>query len=88
MRGKRQIDAAIRHAYTAAQRNGHKQHWRMEQLRHLFEKLHAEADELERAIVDESEERVLEEMGDVIWTAVMIVDHDRCLGPWEGEEKT
>jgi NTP pyrophosphatase (non-canonical NTP hydrolase) len=86
-RGERQIDAAIPHAYAAALRNGHKKHWRMEQLRDLFENLHKECDELERAIVDENEERVLEEMGDVIWNAVMIVDHDRLLGPWEGEEQ-
>ena len=71
------------HEQRAAERNGHKPHWRDESLANLFKKLREEVDEMEAAFLNESNDRKLEEYGDVKWTATMIADHDHLLGEWE-----
>lgn len=76
MRGKKPIEHGFVEALKAAQRNSHKRHWRTLTLKFLFEKLEEEVDELNQAVLDCNPQRILEELGDVLWTAIMIVDHD------------
>lgn len=71
------------HEQRAAERNGHKPHWRRETFARLFAQLREEVAEMEYAFLMESDERKLEEYGDVKWTATMIADRDYLLGEWE-----
>lgn len=82
-RGAVPILRGAAHEQRAAERNGHKPHWRDESLANLFKKLREEVDEMEAAFLNEPNERKLEEYGDVKWTATMIADHDYLLGEWE-----
>lgn len=83
MRGRAQIQVAMPEAQKAAIRNGHKGDWRRAPLKALFDKLYEEFDEYYEAVLSGNTERVREEMGDVIWTAIMIADHDLMLGDLE-----
>lgn len=66
-------------AFRAAQRNAHKQDWRREPLKSLFEKLTEEVRELCLEVVAESDIRLAQEFGDVVWVAIMIADHGLML---------
>ena len=87
MRGKKPLKAAWVQAQIAADRNAHKPGWRQEPLRNLFEKLDEEVDEYHEAVMSGDLQRVREELGDLIWTATMIADHDAALGDWEPEDE-
>lgn len=76
MRGEEQIRAGFFEAQKAAYRNGHKGDWRHEDaLYELWKKLEDKIRELEQEIVSEEPERAREELGDALWTLIMIVDH-------------
>lgn len=79
MRGERLIEAAMREAQKAATRNAGKGDWRRWPLKRLFEKLEEEALEFEEAVLGGDPERIREELGDALWCAVMIADHDMML---------
>lgn len=84
MRGQRgalQIEAAFKEAQKAATRNAHKRNPRQETLNFWLRKTEEERDELEQAILcanpadPKSIERVLEELGDYLWSGICAVDH-------------
>lgn len=83
MRGQAQIEVATLEAQKAAARNGHKGDWRRVPLKVLFDKLYEELDEYYTAVLLGDPQRIREELGDVIWTAAMIADHDLMLGDLE-----
>jgi NTP pyrophosphatase (non-canonical NTP hydrolase) len=83
VRGQAQIQQAMSEAQKAATRNGHKGDWRRLPLKALFDKLYEELDEYYEAVLSGDPQRILEELGDVIWTAIMIADHDLMLGDLE-----
>jgi len=85
VRGAHAIRAAAVEAQKAAVRNTGKPDWRREPLRKLFDKLDEEAQEFHEAVLSGDLERVCEELGDLVWVAVMIADHDQALGEWTEE---
>jgi len=85
------VDDGIAHAEAAADRNSHKPGWRQCPLRVLFDKLEEETREFLEALANGPRWEVFLELGDLVWVAVMIADHDCTLGEWtreaEGEEQ-
>lgn len=79
MRGRAQIQAAMPEAQKAATRNGYKGDWRRTPLKTLFDKLYEELDEYYEAVLSGDPQRIREELGDVLWVAIMIADHDLML---------
>lgn len=88
MRGEHAIKAAALEAQKAATRNKDKPDWRREPLRKLFDKLDEEVEEFHTAVLSGDLQRICEELGDLVWVAVMIADHDQALGEWvaDGEK--
>jgi len=82
VRGQQAIGAAAVEAQKAALRNAHKPDYRREPLRKLFDKLDEKAREFEQAVLSGDLEAVKSELGDLVWVAVMIADHDCALGEW------
>lgn len=76
MRGEDPIVAAFFETQRAANRNGHKEHWRSPEvpLYRLVLKLGEEVLELISALVRGDSEHVRAELGDVLWVLIMIVD--------------
>lgn len=70
---------AAEEAQKAANRNGHKRHWRNSSLPYLFAKLVEEGLEFIWAVVSRDPERVRAELGDFVWCATMIADRNGYL---------
>jgi NTP pyrophosphatase (non-canonical NTP hydrolase) len=86
VRGEQAIRAAADEAQKAALRNAHKPDYRRARIGDLFDLLKGEFVEFEEAVLSGDLQWIREELGDVIWCAVMIADHDCALGGWATEE--
>lgn len=79
LRGERQLQAAFYQALKAAARNSDKGDWRRWSRWRLLIKLFEEVIEFCFAVLWGDPQRKREELGDVVWSAVMIADHDMAL---------
>lgn len=71
MRGAEEIRLAMLEAQKAADRNNTKPHYSREGLKALLDKVDEERDELREAILSGDKQRILEELGDFLWTGIM-----------------
>lgn len=72
--GIRRVSVVQSLAQEAAIRNEHKGDWRKCLVATLIEKLYEEVDELYMAVKSGDRDHIRYELGDVIWTATMVVD--------------